>query len=131
MKKPKRTKKTGKNPKKKAKKAKKVGRPKKVFTPEVIAEIDRMALDNCHLDTIAMALGIAKDTLVRRFSTYITQKRAKGRADLRRGQRELSKTHAAVAIFLGKNELGQSDKSEIEHSGTVNFATALHKANAK
>ena len=90
-----------------------MARPKKKFTDEMMREIEQMATDNCHVDTIAMALGIAKQTLVRRFGTFITQKRAKGRTDLRRTQRKLANSNPAMAIFLGKNELNQSDKQEI------------------
>ena len=37
---------------------------------------------------------------------------------------------AAAFIWL-KNRAGWKDKSDIEHSGTVNLATALHKAKSK
>jgi hypothetical protein len=40
-----------------------------------------------------------------------------GKASLRRIQMQLATKNAAMAIFLGKNLLGQSDKHEMEHSG--------------
>lgn len=110
--------------KKAKKKTKKAGRPKKEFSDEVERKIKQMALDNCHVDTIGMALGIAKNTLIRHFGTFITQKRAHGRTDLRRTQRKLAKKNPAMAIFLGKNELGQKDKQEHEH-GITNDLTKL------
>lgn len=110
---------------KKRKKANKVtapsllGRPKRKFTTEQVAAIEQMALDNCHLDTIAMALSIPKQTLVRRFGTFIVQKRAEGRTQLRRTQRKLADSNTAMAIFLGKNELDQKDARDYNLSGEV------------
>lgn len=43
--------------------------------------------------------------------------KAKGFVSLRRTQFKLAEKNAAMAIFLGKNYLGQSDKQEHEHSG--------------
>ncbi len=106
-----------KKPKSKAK-PKKTGRPPKKFAAEEMRQIERMALDNCHLDTIGMALGIPKTTLVQRLSTVITQKRAEGRTQLRRTQRKLAAKNPAMAIFLGKNELDQTDKHEQIHGVT-------------
>lgn len=96
-----------------------MGRPKRVFTDEQIASIEQMALDNCHFDTIAMALDIPKETLKRRFGSYIRQKRAYGRTELRRSQRNLAKTNPAMAIFLGKNELDQRDSKDIAIGGML------------
>lgn len=95
------------------------GRPKRQFTDEQRAQINQMALDNCHFETIAMALEIPVNTLKRHFGRFIRQKRAEGRTILRRNQVKMSKTIPAMAIFLGKNELEQSDKQEIKHAGSV------------
>lgn len=40
-----------------------------------------------------------------------------GRVSIRRSQFELAKRHPQMAIFLGKQYLGQSEISVIEHSG--------------
>ncbi len=95
--------------------AKKKTRPLRKFSEEQLQSIEQMALDNCHVDTIAMALDIPKQTLVRRFGTYITQKRAEGRTLLRRAQREkaLIGKDTGMLCFLGKNELGQTDKKGV------------------
>lgn len=98
----------------------KVGRPKRIWTDEQRAKIDQMALDNCHMDTIALALDVPKESLVRDFGTIIRQKRAEGRTALRRAQRKQINT-PAMAIFLGKNELGQSDRQDIKHSGEISL----------
>ena len=89
-----------------------MARPQRQFTDEEVARITDMALNNCHFETIAMTLGIAVNTLKRRYGRYIKQKRAEGRTILRQRQVNLSKTQAAMAIFLGKNELNQTDKQE-------------------
>jgi transposase-like protein len=104
----------------KKKKKKKTGRKQRNFTDEQKEKITQMALDNCHMDTIALALSIPKETLVRRFGTFIRQKRAEGRTLLRRAQREQIK-NPAMAIFLGKNELGQTDKKEYALSGEISL----------
>ena len=53
---------------------------------------------------------------------------------LRQNQLELSKKSAAMAIFLGKNYLGQSDHAEIDDSEAVDILKAIlrnNKENAK
>ena len=53
------------------------------------------------------------------FSEIFKIKRGKGKIALRRFQWRLAETNPAMAIFLGKNYLEQSDKQEIEHQGGV------------
>ena len=91
-----------------------MARPKKQFPADIIHKIEEYALNNCHIDTIALALDMSKTTLTRRFGSFIKQKRAEGRVNLRSNQVHLSKTQAAMAIFLGKNELDQVDKQVID-----------------
>lgn len=103
-----------------------MARPKRVFTDEEKEEIEQMALDNCHLDTIALALNIPKQTLVNRFGTYIVQKRAEGRTILRRAQREkaVNSKDTGMLCFLGKNELGQTDKQDVNMAHSLSKETA-------
>jgi len=91
-----------------------MARPKRVFTDEEIARIYDAALNNCHIDTIALALDIPKTTLDRRFGAIIRQLRAKGRVNLRCFQERLSRSSPDMAKFLGKNTLGQVDKQEVK-----------------
>jgi len=93
----------------------KVGRPKRIWTDEQKVKIEQMALDNCHMDTIALALDVPLQTLTDHFRGYIRQKRAEGRTTLRRAQREkaLIGKDTGMLCFLGKNELGQTDKQDI------------------
>lgn len=101
-----------------------MARPKRVFSDEETARIYNAALDNCHLDTIAIAMDIPKTTLVRRFGTIIKQKRAEGRMKLRANQVRLSRYNAQMAQFLGKNELGQEDKQTVRTETTAPPMTA-------
>ena len=57
-----------------------------------------------------------KDTYNKPFSEVFRQKKQGGKASLRRTQWHLAETSVPMAIFLGKNLLGQSDKPEIEEN---------------
>ena len=107
------------------------GRPKRTFTDEIVQKIEEFARLNCHMDTIALALDIPLSTLNRRFGGFIKKKRAEGRVILRDNQVKLSKTQAAMAIFLGKNELEQVDKSIIASEPQQRELDEAQKAEAK
>lgn len=47
------------------------------------------------------------------FSDVYKEKREKGKISLRRAQMELAKKNAAMAIWLGKNYLGQKDTVDV------------------
>lgn len=47
------------------------------------------------------------------FSAYFQQKSAPGKISLRRKQFRMAESNAAMAIWLGKQYLGQKDKSEL------------------
>lgn len=109
-----------------------MARPKRVFSEEEEQKIEEYALNNCHIDTIALALNIAKNTLIRRYGTFIKKKRAEGRVRLRGFQVSLAPSNPAMAIFLGKNELGQTDKQTITTEQTNTAMTETeHKALAE
>jgi len=91
-----------------------MARPKRQFTDEEIQKIEQYARNNCYDRTISTALDIPINTLKRRFGTKIRRWRAQGKVELHQYQRELAKTNATMAIFLGKNELGQTDKQTAE-----------------
>jgi len=98
-----------------------MARPEKQFTQEQVEQITQMALDNCHIDTIALALGIAKNTLIRHFGTFIKQKRAEGRAELSHAQRTkaIKDKDSTMLIWRGKQDLDQRDKKEMVVGGVV------------
>jgi hypothetical protein len=72
---------------------------------EVTAFFDHK-LDGCSADTIERW---CKRTYKESFADIAAKKRNLGKISLRRAQFELAKKNAAVAIFLGKNYLGQKD----------------------
>ena len=55
-----------------------------------------------------------KRTYGKSFSEVFKLKREKGHISLRRSQFKLAETNPTMAIFLGKNYLGQKDKQEEE-----------------
>lgn len=90
------------------------GRPKK--------EIDKKIFENlcglqCTLEEIAGVFDCSVDTIERwckreyreTFAEVYKKHSAKGKTSLRRIQFKLAEKSAAVAIFLGKNYLGQKD----------------------
>ena len=100
-----------------------VGRPPKPLNKK---EFEKLCHMLCTTSEIAAYFEMSKDTLyeaVKReykenFSTIYAQKKEGGKISLRRKQHQLAEKSAAVAIFLGKNYLGQSDKQEIVQETT-------------
>ena len=88
---------------------------KKIVSEEDMAKAEAMALDNCQNNTICRVMGWnehflddRKDILKR-----LQKKRAEHKAELRANQRRHAKSSPVGAIWLGKQSLGQTDKSEI------------------
>lgn len=72
--------------------------------------------------------GWCRRTYKMSFSEIFAIKRKKGLISLRRTQFELAKNNPSVAIFLGKNYLGQSDKREEKvEIGSDGFLEALRE----
>lgn len=59
------------------------------------------------------------------FSEVFSQKRGIGKISLRRAQFQLAQKSAAMAIFLGKNYLGQTDRQEIVAGNTGQLASLI------
>lgn len=89
------------------------GRPKRVFTKAEIAKIRRYALNNSKTGTIAEALNIPFNSLNRHFGKKMTFWRAEGKVKLKQIQRRMANTSTQMAIWLGKQDLGQVDKQDI------------------
>lgn len=90
----------------------KTGRPQiKIDEKQVLA----LASMHCTMKEIAAVVGCSVDTLERRFADVIEKGRESGKASLRRTQYRLAENNAAMAIWLGKQWLGQSDR--IVHEG--------------
>nr|DAW70658.1 MAG TPA: putative terminase small subunit [Caudoviricetes sp.] len=71
-----------------------------------------------------------KRTYKMSFSEVFRQKRGRGKISLRRSQFRLAEKNASMAIFLGKNYLGQTDKVEVSHDDNdqvMEFINAMRK----
>lgn len=112
----------------------KMGRPPK--------EIDQKQFENlCALQCTEVEIcgwfNVCEDTLNawckrtygETFSETFKKKRSPGKISLRRAQFQLAeKGNASMLIWLGKQYLGQSDKTVIESFNEVNYEDALSKS---
>lgn len=89
-------------------------------------EIDQKQFENlcglqCTYDEICSWFDVTDKTLnswckrtySKNFSEVFNEKRGRGKISLRRTQWELAKKNASMAIFLGKQYLGQSDQGGV------------------
>lgn len=100
------------------------GRPIKLISEMGEALIETLAGFMCTDEEIAASMSdknerISVDTLTNEnngatFAECKEKGQAKGKASLRRNQFVLAETNASMAIFLGKNWLGQTDKQEVK-----------------
>ena len=103
-----------------------MARPRSTFlTDEQLTAMDQMAMDQCKHRTIAEALGVGRAELRTHYMPRLLKKGAEGREELAADQRAMQSKQPSVAIFRGKNYLGQTDKQEIEHSLDKPTATLL------
>lgn len=94
------------------------GRPRKEIDKELFKKLCGIM---CTLDEIAGMFDCSPDTIERwckreyklNFAEVYKIESAKGKTSLRRYQFKLAQKSAAMAIFLGKNYLGQTDKQEV------------------
>jgi hypothetical protein len=95
------------------------GRPKANINKE---QFEKLCGLQCTKEEICGWFGITDKTLDRfcketydlGFSEVFKQKREAGKISLRRAQFRLAEKSASMAIFLGKNYLGQKDTQELE-----------------
>lgn len=100
------------------------GRPRKVIKQK---QFEAMCQIQATQEEITLVLGVTDKTLNawcrrtygKRFSDVFREKRSAGKISLRRKQWKLADRSAAMAIFLGKQFLGQTDKTEMEVSAEV------------
>lgn len=93
------------------------GRP---ITNIDIEQFEKLCELQCTLDEITAFFRVSDKTIESwckrtyglNFSEVFKQKRQAGKISLRRIQFHLAKKSPAMAIFLGKNYLGQSDKDD-------------------
>lgn len=102
------------------------GRPRKEIDK---TEFEKLCGLQCTKEEIAGWFDISEDTLERfckreykeNFAAVFAKKREIGRISLRRAQFQLAQKSAAMAIFLGKNYLGQTDRHEVVSAVTGNL----------
>lgn len=112
-------------------KVKTKGRPKLVLNDTGKAVITNMAAIMCTDEEIAACLGVSIDTLTRKenaaaFAECKEKGAGNGKKSLRRIQFEIAKKgNAAMAIWLGKQWLGQKEPERQETADNVEDLTAL------
>lgn len=104
-----------------------MARPKREFSDEQINEMQNYAFNGCQNNTIATLMDIPIETLVRRFGKLLTKKRAERKWALRMAQtsKAIDSKDTGMLCFLGKNELGQTDKQTTELNLSKATATLL------
>lgn len=119
----------------------KSGRPRKTLNSTGVRVVEALARVMCTDEEIAACLGIKIDTLhashnEKAFLEARKKGQELGKMSLRRHQFELSKVNATMAIWLGKQYLGQRDvivnqtegAPTEEHNITFVFADTSVKA---
>lgn len=93
------------------------GRPRIDIDPE---KVRLLAEAFCTNDEIAAMLGISHDTLTRNFACALKTGRETAKGQLRSQQKTIAmEGNVPMLIWLGKQYLGQSDKSEESGNKTV------------
>lgn len=96
-------------------------------------QFESMCQIQCTQEEICSILDVDHKTLDRwcnstygkKFSQIFQEKRQGGKCSLRRKQWKLADTNATMAIFLGKQYLGQKDQIEENHSFNNGVLTDL------
>ena len=99
----------------------KMGRPKIEID---VDQFEKLCNIQCTKEEIAGWFNCSEDTIENfckkeykdTFSAVFKRHSGKGKVSLRRNQFKLSETNVTMAIFLGKQYLGQSDKIETVNS---------------
>ena len=110
------------------------GRPKKVINKD---QFETLCYIQCTQEEICAVLDVCCDTLDNwcnenygaTFSKVYKDKRLGGKMSLRRKQWKLADTSATMAIFLGKNLLGQSDRGLDEEGNERSTGVEVRFAN--
>ena len=108
------------------------GRPKAVISDEDLAKAEEYALQNCKNNTIATLMGwhpmfIAEhEEILKR----LRKKRAEHAQTIRESQFNHVK-NPIMAMFLGKNVLGQADKQDIKHGMSEDTLSLLSLIDGK
>ena len=111
---------------------KKVGRPKTNIDKSNFEKLCQM---QCTLEEIAGFFDCCDDTINNwckevyddNFSGVYKKKSMVGKISLRRNQFKIAENNASMAIFLGKQYLGQRDNIEVEHKDLSKVEELLSK----
>ena len=111
----------------------KMGRKKIVWDEDQYAQFQGMCAIQCTAEEISDITGISVETINRlvkekydmTFTECFKKFSAKGKRSLRRNQFNLSKTNAGMAIFLGKQYLGQRDTFEIHNDIAISKVSEI------
>lgn len=98
------------------------GRPRKVLTEDALKLIENLARIMCTDEEIASILGCSRDIFYNEdnaelYRQAVEKGKCQGKQSLRRMQYELAKKNATMAIWLGKQYLGQSDVGLVTGNG--------------
>ena len=102
------------------------GRPSKINTIDQ-EQFEKLCALQCTKEEIAGFFNVSPDSIENycakfygsTFSAVFAEKRCAGKISLRRAQFKLAEKNAAMAIFLGKNYLGQRDVIEETNTDTI------------
>ena len=102
------------------------GRPKKEIDYDMV---EKLANIQCTQEEIASFLGVSVRTLQRdeEFCRIYKKGQENGKMSLRRIQYKLAEKNTAMAIFLGKQYLGQRDNVEVQSSQLDKVSELLNK----
>lgn len=100
------------------------GRPKKEIDYDMV---EKLANIQCTQEEIASFLEISVRTLQRdeEFCRIYKKGQENGKMSLRRMQYKLAEKNTSMAIFLGKQYLGQRDNVEVKTPEELNKVTEL------
>ena len=100
------------------------GRPKKEID---YSAVEKLANIQCTQEEIASFLDLSVRTLQRdeEFCRIYKKGQENGKMSLRRIQYKLAEKNTSMAIFLGKQYLGQRDNVEVKNPEELNKVTEL------
>jgi hypothetical protein len=105
-----------------------MSRHKREFKDEIYDKVEELALKGLKNMSISTHLNIPENTFTRHFAALCSKKRVERKLKILEWQMKRAEAgDTTMLIWLGKNELEQTDKQNIEHSGgltveVVNYA---------